>query len=364
MEKIHSRAVDAIQPFIHMAASQTSATPRFISNLITNATSAPNTYVFAELLDVPAVQSLRSPETPEEYRTALTLLEIFAWGTWEEYHATPNLPPLNSEQTQKLRLLTLLSLCTSQKSPTYQSLMTSLSLPDSSALESLITTAIYSSLLTARLSPTTTPPIVRVTSIAPLRDIRPQTVTKMISVLSEWEERCGDVIGGIEAEIAKIKAEAEKNRVRERERTKRVERSISGWDGDKDDGSSATGGGGSGGGRGVGSRTSQAKDSLRGLRQQGRQFFSGSGSGSGAGNRNKREFATTEEDDEDVDDGYFEDDGGVDISGHHGGSSSMDIDDGAGAPVRGSMGSGSSGGGGAAAMRGAKRMLAMGKKSG
>lgn len=86
MEKTHSRAVDAIQPFLHLATSTASPTPRFTANLITNATSAPNTFVFAELLDTPAVQSLRSPDVPEQYRASLTLLEIFAWGTLEEYY--------------------------------------------------------------------------------------------------------------------------------------------------------------------------------------------------------------------------------------------------------------------------------------
>lgn len=67
--------------------SQTApAPPRFVANLITNATSSPQTYVFAELLESPAVQALRAPETPDEFKGYLTLLEIFAWGTWEQYH--------------------------------------------------------------------------------------------------------------------------------------------------------------------------------------------------------------------------------------------------------------------------------------
>lgn len=230
--------------------------------------------------------------------------------------------------------------------------MTSLSLPDSSALESLVTTAIYDSLITARLSPTTNPPVVRVTSVAPLRDIRPQTVTKMISVLSEWEGRCGDVIGGIEAEIAKIKAEAEKNRMRERERTARVERSVAG-NGDKDDaagGVGFSGAGGSSSGHHVRSKGSGgSKGSKPGTGNRGP--FPGSGSS------NKREFnATTGGEDGDGDDGYWEDDGGVDVGSH---SSRMDIDEGAGASVRGSA----SGNGAGGAVRQAKRMLAMGKKS-
>jgi COP9 signalosome complex subunit 7 len=85
MEKIHARALEALQPFVHLAATSTSPTPRFIANLITNATSSPNTFFFAELLETPAVQALGSLDTPDEYRAYLSLLEIFAWGTWQEY---------------------------------------------------------------------------------------------------------------------------------------------------------------------------------------------------------------------------------------------------------------------------------------
>jgi COP9 signalosome complex subunit 7 len=85
MEQIHSRALEALQPFVVLATTSASPSARFVANLITNATSSPSTFVFAELLETPAVQGLAAPETPEEYRGYLQLLQIFAWGTWEEY---------------------------------------------------------------------------------------------------------------------------------------------------------------------------------------------------------------------------------------------------------------------------------------
>ena len=87
MEQAQTRALEALQPFIHLANSNSATSPRFVANIITNATSSPHTYVFAELLETPTVQSLRSPETPPEYQSYLTLLEIFAWGTWQEYQS-------------------------------------------------------------------------------------------------------------------------------------------------------------------------------------------------------------------------------------------------------------------------------------
>lgn len=88
MDQIHTRALEALQPFIHLANSNSATSPRFVANIITNATSSPHTYVFAELLETPTVQSLRSPDTPAEYQGYLKLLEIFAWGTWQEYQGT------------------------------------------------------------------------------------------------------------------------------------------------------------------------------------------------------------------------------------------------------------------------------------
>ena len=78
-----TRALNALEPFLALSKSATS--PRAASDLVVQATSAPNTYVFAELLQTPNIQALRSSE---EYAPYLTLLEIFAWGTWEDYKST------------------------------------------------------------------------------------------------------------------------------------------------------------------------------------------------------------------------------------------------------------------------------------
>jgi len=75
-----TKALNALEPFLALSKSATS--PRAASDLIVQATSAPNTYVFAELLQTPNIQSLRSSD---EYSPYLTLLEIFAWGTWADY---------------------------------------------------------------------------------------------------------------------------------------------------------------------------------------------------------------------------------------------------------------------------------------
>lgn len=75
-----SRAINALAPFIALAKSANS--PRAAADLVTQATSAANTYVFSELLQQPNVQGLAGHE---QYGNFHTLLQCFAWGTWESY---------------------------------------------------------------------------------------------------------------------------------------------------------------------------------------------------------------------------------------------------------------------------------------
>lgn len=75
-----TRALNALEPFLALSKSATA--PRAAADLIIQATSASNTYVFAELLATPHIQALKEND---EFANHYRLLEIFAWGTWEEY---------------------------------------------------------------------------------------------------------------------------------------------------------------------------------------------------------------------------------------------------------------------------------------
>lgn len=207
--------------------------------------------------------------------------------------------------------------------------MQALSISTAAELESLVTTAIYSSLIVARLSPATTPPTVNVTAVAPLRDVPSQTVSAMISILSEWEGRCGSIINGIEAEIAKIKDQTIKNGILDRQRKLALEKAIADEDGE----SNETAGG---------LRGKNVKHSIR----PGKAGFKSGGGPAIGGNSNKREYSG--DDLEEEDDGYFENgsDGGLDTYG-----SRMEIDEG---PSRAAS---------SAASRQTKRILGVGRKT-
>lgn len=90
-------SLNALAPYIALAKSATS--PRAASDLITQATSAANTYVFAELLQQPNIQALNDNA---EFGSFYELLKIFAWGIWESYHGRPWKPML-SNNTQLIQ---------------------------------------------------------------------------------------------------------------------------------------------------------------------------------------------------------------------------------------------------------------------
>lgn len=85
MDPIQSKALAALQPFILLATTTKSPSPRFLADLIKRATEASGTYIFTELLQLSPIQSLRESDTPAEFQAYLSLLEIFSWGTYEEY---------------------------------------------------------------------------------------------------------------------------------------------------------------------------------------------------------------------------------------------------------------------------------------
>lgn len=87
MDQAQNRAVAALQPFLHLALTTKVSSPRLLADIITRATSAQGTFIFAELLQTPAIQSLRSEETPQEFRTYYTALEIFSYGTLSDYQS-------------------------------------------------------------------------------------------------------------------------------------------------------------------------------------------------------------------------------------------------------------------------------------
>lgn len=198
-----TKALNALEPFVALTKSATA--PRAAADLIAQATSNPNTYVFSELLQAPQIQALsQSPD----YSSHLQLLEIFSYGTYANYTSTTNIPPLNDVQTQKLRQLSLLTLAKDPHNLTYAALQQNLGLPDARGVEDLVISAVYAGLVDAQLDPRNS--LVHISSVSPLRDLAPGSIPSMLSTLRAWSERCTSTLGDLESQVAQIKADAAK----------------------------------------------------------------------------------------------------------------------------------------------------------
>ncbi|KAK4153278.1 hypothetical protein C8A00DRAFT_33972 [Chaetomidium leptoderma] len=215
-----TKALNALEPFLALSKSATS--PRAAADLIVRATSAPNTYIFTELLQTPQVQALGSSD---EFAPYLTLLRIFSHGTYSSFVSTAGLPALNDAQQLKLRQLSLLTL-TEKTSNTnnagspaldYASLQTALNLPSRQALEELVISAIYAGLLKAQLNPKAS--LVQINSVSPLRDVAPTAISGLLYSLQAWAGRCDATLQSLSCQMSQLRADADRRAARAAART-------------------------------------------------------------------------------------------------------------------------------------------------
>ncbi|KAK0118071.1 hypothetical protein ONS95_012379 [Cadophora gregata] len=211
------KSMNALAPFL--ALTKTANSPRAAANLVEGATSAPNTFIFAELLQAPNIQALaNSPE----FSGHLSLLKTFSYGTYTDYISAADLPQLNPAQTLKLRQLSFLTLAKNQADLSYKKLLENLGLETPRELEDLVISAIYAGLVSATLDPYHQ--VVAVSSVSPLRDLQPNSIPAMLSTLNEWSTRCVSTLADLEKQIAGIKAEALKRHREEAEWNAQVEK--------------------------------------------------------------------------------------------------------------------------------------------
>lgn len=204
------------QPFLALTKSATS--PRAAADLVVRATSAPNAYLFTELLEAPQIQAL---STVTESASYLKLLEIFSYGTYSSYTSAAaedkNFPVLNDAQKLKLRQLSLLTLAkengsdrTTSPALAYGSLVQSLGLTNPRELEEVVISAIYAGLLNAQLDPKNEQ--VLINSVSPLRDVAPGdgAISGLLSSLQAFAGRCDATLHSLEEQMSRLRADANK----------------------------------------------------------------------------------------------------------------------------------------------------------
>lgn len=174
-------------------------------DLIQRATKANGTYIFTELLTSPPIAALATSSDPAA-RAWHTHLSLFSHGLYSTYVSDPTLPPLDAAQTLKLRQLSLLTLSRDKTQLTYPRLLSHLGLTSARDLEDVVISAVYAGVLTARLNPARAE--VQVSSVAPLRDVAPESIPGLITVLQAWSARCDATLAELEATMAGIRGDA------------------------------------------------------------------------------------------------------------------------------------------------------------
>jgi len=209
MEQV--KALNALEPFLALSRSASSA--RAAADLVVRATSAPNTFLFTELLQTPQIQALA---TSPEYAPYLTALQIFSYGTYASYVETAGLPPLTDAQALKLRQLSLLTLAKdtdkSQSSTPalgYATLVDRLGLSSPLELEEIVISAIYAGLINAQLDPKNE--MVQINKVAPLRDVAPAgAIGGLLESLQAWAGRCEVTLQSLEAQMSGLRSDADR----------------------------------------------------------------------------------------------------------------------------------------------------------
>lgn len=179
--------------------------------------SAPNVFVFGELLDLQNVQQLAETED----KKSLDLLKIFAYGTYADYKANAaSLPALTPAQTKKLKQLTIVSLSNRTKAISYSVLQKELDISEVRELEDLIIDAIYQGIIQGKLDQKSKQLLVE---SAMGRDLKPDELDHMLTVLSLWSTQAELLLKNIKEKVNHANVMSENDKKHKDEFEKRVE---------------------------------------------------------------------------------------------------------------------------------------------
>lgn len=120
--------------------------------LIQQVLEATGVYVFGELLDHPNIKDLETNTTTPNAKGYFDLLNLFAYGTYSDYLAgQASLPSLTEGMKKKLRLLTIATIATKEKTIKYDQMQQVLGIESIRELEDLIIEGTNNAVLKGKL---------------------------------------------------------------------------------------------------------------------------------------------------------------------------------------------------------------------
>jgi COP9 signalosome complex subunit 7 len=185
----------SLQPFLDMAKPLKDT--KSIAGIIRQALSAPNVFVFGELLSLDCVQQLEKGD--EEAQQHYELLKIFAYGTYSDYKSRESkLPKLTKQQLTKLKQLTIVALASENRIIPYKTLQEKLEITNVRELEDLVIDCIYQGILIGRLDQQKAQLQV---SSAIGRDLRPGQIDELLRTLNLWAQQSEILMKTIDEKI-------------------------------------------------------------------------------------------------------------------------------------------------------------------
>jgi len=204
----------ALQTYVSLAKN---AKGKAAAAVIQQALSAPNVYVFGELMEMPGVQGLTGTEDAPYFE----LLKIFAYGSYADYKSkVSQLPQLSKMQQRKLQQLSIVSLAATSKVIPYSVLQRDLDIQELRELEDLIIDSIYQGLIHGKLDQKQKTFEVE---YAMGRDLKPESVEEFISILSNWSNQSEVLLKSIREKIQHANMMSEQEKKHKEEYEKRVE---------------------------------------------------------------------------------------------------------------------------------------------
>ena len=138
-----------LEPYVLLANGAKNAAA---VGLVQQVLEAPGVYVFGELLDHPNIKDLETNAGTPNAKAYHDLLTMFAYGTYEEYlSAQAQLPALTEPMRKKLRLLTIATIATKEKTIKYEHMQRVLGIESIRELEDLIIEGANNSVLKGKL---------------------------------------------------------------------------------------------------------------------------------------------------------------------------------------------------------------------
>lgn len=185
-----------LKKFVELAEKQQTQTA--LEMVLVQALEASGLYVFAELLALDSVKALEKAEDASG-KQYWKLLNLFAYGTMQDYQAeSSNLPVLSSTMMKKLQLLTLMTLASHVKYLPYEKLRQELCIENNRKLEDLLIQAMYEGIIQGRLDQLNSRLEV---DWSEGRDVKYTDMHQIISTLENWCAGCESQLSEMSAQV-------------------------------------------------------------------------------------------------------------------------------------------------------------------